>query len=135
MTDKCFWGGNQVYAEGRTQPPGPERRTFGHLTPLLSVVSACCAPQGTLTHSLVTLSPRGPLAQSRLCAAAAAAEATFSEAVDVRGGGSGGHRAGSARPVLGAQPAMCREFVLTVTQSFVICSPGDKPRQESLWRA
>ena len=49
--------------------------------------------------------------------------------------GMGGHRAGGARPVLGAQPAMCRECVLTVTQSFVICSPGDKPRQGSLWRA
>ena len=74
------------------------------------------------------------MAQSRLCAAAAA-EATFSEAADVRGGRAGGHRAGGARPVLGAQPAMCREFVLTVTQSDVICLPGTKPRQEPLWRA
>lgn len=88
-------------------------------------------PQDTHTHKLVTLRPRGPLAQSRLCDAAAA-EASFSEAADIKGGGAGG--TGPAAPGLcwGLNPPACREFVLTVTQSFVICSPGDKPRQVTL---
>ena len=135
MTDKCFWGGNQVYAEGNTQPPTPECRTcWPFNTTVVCGVGLLC-PRRTHTHT--TWLPSVPVAPwhnpgSVMLLLLKPASLRLLTSEEAERAATGPAAPGLSR---GLNLPACREFVLMVTQSFVICSPGDKPRQGSLWRA